>query len=67
MAYNRIDYSEEKKKYDAFEEIAEIKMKKCDHTGVTIVNGELRCKCGMVWSGSRIGELYKLFTENGQK
>lgn len=63
---SRINYAEEKKKYDAYEEIVEIQMKKCDHSKSSISDGKLRCTCGNEWQGSRIGELYKLFTQNGK-
>ena len=67
MASPKIDYAEEKKKYDAYEESMELSFKKCDHSKVKFGGDELRCTCGNAWRGSRLAELYKLFTQNGTK
>jgi hypothetical protein len=63
MDSNKIDFTEEKKKYEAFEESIELSFKKCKHKNVTYVAGELRCTCGASWSGPQLDELYKLFTK----
>jgi len=65
MLTMKINNAEEKKKYDAFEETIEINMKKCNHSKVVFVGGELRCPCGSAWQGTRLAELYKYFTKNG--
>lgn len=64
---SKINYAEEKKKYDAYEEITELKIRQCKHEKAYFSGSELRCVCGNAWGGSRLAELYKLFTQNGKK
>lgn len=52
--------AEDIKKYEAFSESKDISFNKCLHKNLTIANGELRCKCGISWSGPRLHELEKI-------
>ena len=49
--------------YEAVKETVELNFKKCSHKEASIINNELRCKCGAAWSGSNLDHLQKLFKE----
>ena len=57
-----IDIKEEKEKYEALYESKEVKFDKCSHQGVRFVDNQLVCTCGAAWSGTRLQELFDLFT-----
>lgn len=58
-----IDFQEDKK-YEPYEEVTEIKFNKCNHSKAKIVGNELRCSCGVGFTGSRLDELLKLLQNN---
>lgn len=57
-----LNLQEDNEKYKAFSESKKIEFVKCNHKNIKFVNGELRCSCGVVYTGQRLGELYKLLT-----
>ena len=55
---------EEKEKFKAKSETVDVPIRVCKHKGkVSIIDGELRCKCGAAWSGPEIETLYKIFNK----
>ena len=54
-----LDFKDEEQ-YEAYNEFKEINFNKCKHSDINIANGELKCKCGVSWSGTG-SELKKLF------
>jgi len=55
-----IKTEEEVEKYEAFSEKKTISFGNCNHKKAKIKGSELRCVCGAVWTGPRIGKLLKL-------
>ena len=53
----------EEEKFEALSEKKEVKFVKCPHKDVKFLNDKLICKCGAVWSGSRLQELFDLLTK----
>jgi hypothetical protein len=52
-----LNLEHEVKKYDAKEVKHTVVLGGCKHKSVKFENGELRCKCGASWSGTRLHEL----------
>ena len=48
--------------FDGDKQKTEVKFDRCPHKKVSFMNGELRCSCGVAWTGSNLHELYKLLT-----
>lgn len=69
MPFNKYLFSQEKKtldeevkKYEAKEEKREVKFNKCPHKEIEYVNGSIRCRCGVGWSGANLDKLFYLLT-----
>jgi hypothetical protein len=54
---------DEDKQYDPYCETTKIDLKRCKHKDTKIINGQLRCKCGVGWSGFRLQELQELLSK----
>lgn len=59
MKLANLDFSEDVKKYDAKEIKADVHFVACNHRNAQIndLRTELRCPCGLAWTGSRLQEL----------
>lgn len=57
-----LNFDDEKREYDAKEEVKEINFKKCPHKQAKLNNGELRCPCGAAWVGPNLHQLYEGLT-----
>jgi len=59
------DLDKEIEEFDSYQEKTKLEFEKCKHKNVTIVNGELRCKCGAAWMGNarQLQEFYDLLTK----
>lgn len=56
-----LDLTEDKEKYEAFEEKTTINFVKCKHDPEIISGNEIKCrKCGNGWTGDNILQLYRL-------
>jgi len=56
-----LDFTDEIKDYESFNEKKEIIPTKCNHKKITLVDStHIRCECGTGYSGSNITELYNL-------
>lgn len=53
-----LDFSEDKAKLKAHEEVREIEFRNCKHKDVKYADGSLKCSCGVSWTGPRLNELY---------
>lgn len=58
-----IDFSEDVEKYEAKTFTQTLNFTKCKHKQIKYENGELRCDCGVAYSGSRLDELYRLLIQ----
>lgn len=60
-----LDLKEDIEKYQAFHEEKEVVFQGCKHTGITFdkEKHQLRCVCGVAFSGERLGELYTALTK----
>ena len=55
-----LNFKDEVKEYEAFEEKTTLNFNQCKHKNVEIVDGWLKCKCGAAWTGYGIQDVYKL-------
>lgn len=58
-----LNFDQEVKKFKAHQEKTDLNFQKCDHKGVRFIEGTLVCTCGAAWMGSRLQELFDLFTK----
>lgn len=58
------DIQKEVEEYDAYAEKKEISTAKCSHKNIKFVSGELRCKCGVAYTGPNLDKLYNLLTND---
>ena len=54
---------ESDKEYQPYSETRKVTLKRCSHKEARIENGQLRCKCGAVWTGFRLSELQEFFSK----
>lgn len=45
---------------DGEKETVELNFKRCSHKDAKIINNELKCKCGVGWTGPNLHHLQKL-------
>lgn len=57
------NFKEDIEKYEAFSESKEVSFQKCSHKNIKFNKGELRCPCGVGFTGPRLQELYTLLTK----
>lgn len=59
-----LDFKEDVEKYQAKEIKTEVLYPHCNHKQIKLneTRTELRCVCGIAFSGPRLGELQQLFT-----
>lgn len=62
MKLKPIDFTNEKKEFDAYEKVSEVSFRKCNHKKAKLVGREIRCDCGVGYTGPRIEELYRKLT-----
>lgn len=64
-----IDTTEEVEKYEAKSFSTKIEWRNCRHRNISYdkQKGELRCTCGVAFSGARLNELEKLLKVDKQK
>lgn len=55
---SKLDFEEEVEKYEAHQEVSTLKFGSCSHKDVTLIDGMVKCSCGMGWSGHGVQELY---------
>ena len=56
----------ENEAYNAFSQSTPVEFLDCKHSDIKFnkEKHELRCKCGVAFTGERLGELYTLLTKN---
>lgn len=54
-----IDFTEDKQRYEAVEELSEVNLKRCKHKQVSFKKGQLVCVCGAAWAGPQLNKLYE--------
>lgn len=60
-----LNHDEDIKQFEAYSEKKEINFEHCTHKDIQFnkEKHELRCKCGVAFTGERLGELYSILTK----